>query len=324
MADLKLSLACGTYDRTDALRTGAVKPEGIELTYVAIDSPPILFRRMLEEHEFDVAEMGVSQTLSNRPGEAFPFVGIPAFPSRMFRHSYIFVNTKSGIKSPKDLEGKRIAALNYRSAASIWIRGLLENDYGVDLKTIHWFAENSAGGNPVPKLVTNIGMKIDAVAEGQHLVDMLASGEVDAWLAANKPTNYGTHPDIQRLFPNHREIEREYFKTTGIFPIMHGLAIKKELAEKEPWVVDSIYKAFDEAKAHCFRGMRHDGALKFSYPWSNADLEEMEEIFGADAWPYGLEVNRKTLETFRTYLIQQGFLADPVALEEVFAPVSAG
>jgi 4,5-dihydroxyphthalate decarboxylase len=320
---LRLSLACGPYDRTEALRTGSVRPEGIDLIYVPVPSPPELFTRMVTKRAFDASEMSCAHYLIHRAKGDFPFVALPIFPSRMFRHGFIFVNTASGIEGPKDLAGKRVGVPEYSQTAAVWIRGMLADEYGVAPETIRWYTGgvNSAGRPDVLVNPPDASVFIQRVPD-RPLNDMLADGDLDALLGARRPNAFGRDPRVRRLFPNYRELERAYYRETGIFPIMHTVVVREEIYRAHPWVAESLYKAFVQAKEWCLTHMRYSSALRYTLPWLLADLEEMEEVFGGDPWPYGLEANRKTLETLVRYLVEQRLLPRPVSLEEVFAPIT--
>lgn len=324
MGNLSLTMACGPYDRFEALCNGVVRPEGIDLTYLAIQSPPEIFVRMLKNAAFDISEMSASIYLTLKAEGNFPFIALPIFPSRMFRHGFVFVNTRSGIKTPKDLAGKRIGVQEYRQTAGIWIRGILQSEYGVSFDAVKWFEGGVNAWRPPDPAMDHRPQKeilIESIAENKTLSDMLAVGEIDAFLGARKPNSLGVSPHVARLFPNYREVEREFYKKTGIFPIMHTLVIKESVYREKPWVAESIYKACVEAKAWCLKQMQFSGAIRYTLPWLLADIDEMAELFGKDPWPYGIEPNRRTLEMLVQYLVNQHFLTRPVRLEEMFAPI---
>lgn len=324
MGNLSLTMACGPYDRFEALCNGVVRPEGIDLTYLAIQSPPEIFVRMLKNASFDISEMSASMYLTLKAQGNFPFIALPIFPSRMFRHGFVFVNTRSGIKAPRDLEGKRIGVQEYRQTAGIWLRGIFQSEYGVSFESVKWFeggVNTSRPPDPATDLRPHKEIRIESIRESKTLSDMLAVGELDAFLGARKPNSFGVSPHVARLFPNYREVEREFYKKTAIFPIMHTLVIKESLYREKPWVAESIYKACEEAKSWCLKQMQFSGAMRYTLPWLFADIDEMAELFGKDPWPYGIEPNRRTLETLVQYLVSQHFLTKPVRLEEMFAPI---
>jgi len=319
---LRLTLACGPYDRTEALRTGIVRPEGIDLTCVTIQSPPEMFARMLSHEAFDASEMSCAHALIRRSRGEFPFVAIPVFPSRMFRHGYIFVNTASGIRAPKDLEGKRVGVPEYSQTAAVWIRGLLQHEYGVRLETLQWVSGGvNAPGRPDVLVNRPEGVSITRVQD-RTLNELLVNGEIDALIGARRPDAFGKDPRVARLFPDYREREREYYERTRIFPIMHTVVIREALYREQRWIAESLYKAFVEAKSWCLAQMKFSSALRYTLPWLQAHLEEMAQVFGPDPWPYGLDANRHVLTTLVQYLVEQHLLARPLPLEELFVPLT--
>lgn len=323
MPPLRVTLACGPYDRTEALRTGVVRPEGIELNYVAIQSPPEIFARMIANQAFDASEMSCAHALIHRGQGDFPFRALPVFPSRAFRHGFIFVNTKAGIRSPKDLEGKRVGVPEYSQTAAVWIRGLLQHEYDVALETVKWVTGGvNAAGRP-DALVNRPDEEVTITrVQDRPLNDLLVEGEIDALIGARRPAALGKDPRVARLFPNYRELEREYFRKTRLFPVMHTLVIREAFYQEHPWVAESLYKAFVEAKAWCLAQMRFSSTLRYTLPWLHADLDEMNEVFGSDPWPYGLEANRHVLTTLVQYLVEQRLLRRPIPLEELFVPLT--
>ena len=322
MADLPLTLACGPYDRTEALRSGLVRPEGIDLTYVPIQSPPEIFARMLKKNSFDLSEMSTSVYIQSRAKGNFPFVALPIFPVRLFRHGYIFINMHAGIKAPNDLDGKRVGVPEYRQTAAVWIRGMLQHEYGVDLDGIHWFE----GGMNAPRRQDMLDirpqgpLKIEFVSH-TTLNQLLVDGKLDAVIGARRPAAMGSHPHIAKLFPDSRAVEREYYRKTGIFPIMHTIVIREELHAAKPWIAESMFKAFVQAKDRCLEQMRFSGTNRYMLPWLFDDLDEMEAVFGQDPWPYGLEPNRATLEALVQYLVDQRFMTTRMDIEHLFVPL---
>ena len=324
MANLKLTMACGPYDRTDALRDGSARPQGIDLNYLAIQLPTDIFAPMVYDHAFDLAEMSSAVYLTLRTRRDFPFLAIPVFPSRLFRHGFIFVNDQAGIRVPKDLEGKRVGLPSYGHTAAVWIRGILQDEYGVSPESIHWYI-GGIDGPPVPDpsdLLPERELTVHRLTRDQTLSQMIESGELDAVMGARVPSGFGKSDRIRRLFPNYREVERDYYQRTSIFPIMHTIVIKEELYQAHPWIAQDIYAAMIKAKHLCFSRMRFNGALHYALPWLFDDLDEIDEVFGGDAWPYGLEANRMALETLQRYLINQGFIKQALPLEELFSPIA--
>ena len=324
MADLNLTFACPMYDRVVPLATGEVRPECINLTIQTGESRQI-FDKMGGGLSFDLSEMSSSEYISRFSAGTCPFVALPVFPSRLFRHGFIAVNRKAGIRSPKDLEGKRVGVPLYTITAAVWIRGLLQHEYGVDLSKIHWVqgAMEKPGPHgrpgPLPPLLKAIS--IEENKSGKGLSQRLYDGEIDATLGFALPKEIGRNPDIDRLFPNYREVEKDYYRRTGIFPIMHTLVIRRALYEQHPFVAQSLYDAFRKAKEIALRRMMSPaaaGVLPYMQPWLMADAEEIDEVFGGDPWPYGIEPNRRTLEALVRYLVDQSLIPAPVKIEELF------
>jgi 4,5-dihydroxyphthalate decarboxylase len=324
MPKISLTLACGAYDRTEPLRDGRVQVEGAEINYIAIESPPEIFSRTLRGHEFDVAEMSMATYFTSIASGDLTFLALPVFPCRFFRHGNIFVNRNSGIATPRDLEGKRVGTLGYGQSAACWIRGILAEEYGVDLSKIRWVEggvettwQGDASQHAHMSHVTT-----ERVSSTASLADMLASGEIDAFAGARRPASFGKSPDVALLFPNFREVERDYYRRTRIFPIMHTVVVRRRLIEKHPFLATSLYKAFEEAKAISNRDMRFTGTMKYSLPWMFDELDELDEIFGGDAYPNGLVKNRHVVETFCRYLREQNLIKEPVDIEAAFLPVT--
>lgn len=322
MAALPMTFACGLYDRMLALYTGEVKPEGINLNFLVMDNPREIFDRMSNRLEFDACEMSSSEFVSRFAADKNPFVALPVFASRVFRHGFIVVNRKH-VKSPKDLQGKRIGVPLYTQTAAVFIRGLMQHDLGIDMDTIEWVegAINEPGsyGNPsVMPMLKPVNIKPNK--SGKSLSDLLAAGEIHALLGSNLPNALGRHPDVVRLFPDYRAQEKDYFKRTRIFPIMHLIAIRRDLYERHPFVATSLYDALCKAKDKAHERMRFSGTLRYMLPWLPADMEEIDEVFGGDSWPYGIEPNRPTLEALVQYMAEQGLIAQKIPIEKLFVP----
>jgi 4,5-dihydroxyphthalate decarboxylase len=320
MANLKLTFASGLYDRMLPLYTGDVKPEGIDLEFVRIESPREIFDRMAGKMEFDASEFSCSEFISRRAAGDDSFVAIPVFPSRVFRHGMITVN-RQFIKSPKDFEGKRIGVPLYTMTAAIFIKGHLQRDYGVDLSGITWVqgainGESTHGNPTVMPLVKPV--KIEKKPEGRTLSDMISDGEIAGIIGTTLPLSMKSNPDVVRLFPNYRDIEKDLWRTKRIFPIMHLVAIKREVHEKHPEVAKSLYDAFVKAKKLALEKMYYIGALRYMLPFLPADLDEIDEVFGGDPWPYGFEPNRPTLEAMNQYMEDQFLIDRKVNLDDLF------
>ena len=306
------------------LYTGEVQPDGIDLNFVVIDSPRDIFDRMAGGQEFDLSEMSSSETIQRMAANQSPFVALPVFPSRVFRHGHVSINRKSGIKKPKDLEGRRVGVPLYTQTAAIFIRGFLQHEYGVDCSKIHWVQgglnHKGSHGNPtvLPLLKP---ADIETAPADKSLSDLLEEGKIDAITATSMPKSYRRNPDIQRLFPNFREVELDYFRRTGIFPIMHLVALKRSVYEQYPFVATSLFNAFNQSKDRQLEKMKETGALRYMLPWLSSELDEIEEVFKGDPWPYGIEPNRPTLDALVTYLHEQHVIARKLPLEAIFVPI---
>ncbi len=323
MAKLQLSFACWLYDRMQPLYTGEVKVKGIDLNFIAIDQPRPIFDRMAGGEEFDVAEFSSSEFVQRFARGQCPFVAIPVFPSRAFRHGFIAIHRQAGIRTPKDLEGKRVGVPLLTMTAVIYINGLLAHEYGVDLRKIHWVqgAMNTAGAHGSPTVLPLLDpVPIEQNRSGKSLSDLIAARAVDATWGTSLPEAIRTKADIVRLFPDYVDLEKEYFRRTRIYPIMHLVAIRKQVHERYPFVATSLYHAFCEAKKIALEKMLNLRALRYMTPWLMRDIDEIYELFDGDPWPYGVEANRPTLEAFVTYLQDQSLIAAPVAVDDLFVP----
>ena len=324
MSRLNLTFACGRYDRMQPLRDGDVQVEGVELNVVQFDAGREIFDRMVGGLEFDLSELSSSEYISLLSRGDRRFIAIPVFPSRVFRHGFIFINRRSGIRTPQDLENKRIGVPLYTQTAAIWVRGHLADEYGVDLDTIQWVqgAVEMAGshGSPhAPPLLKQA--RIEQNQTAFSLSELLARGDIDAMIGSRRPTTMGENPDLVRLFPDYPRLERDYYRRTKIFPIMHLVAIRRELCEQNPWLASNLYRAFVEAKQLAMERMRFTGATSAMLPWQVAEVEELADLFGPDHWPYGVEANRPTLETLVRHMVEQDFISGLIPIENLFAPV---
>ncbi len=326
MAGLSLRMICAPYDRMQALLTGDVVPEGIDLEGVGVKSPREIFDRVMGGEHFDVAELSTSELIANTCQGTSPFLGIPVFPSRLFRHGFIAVNAKAGIKSPKDLEGRRIGVQLYTMTAAVWIRGMLEDDHGVDLSGVTWVqgavqhAGTHGSPNPPPLLKP---VNIQKAPGDKSLDDMLRSGEIDAYMGAQLPPSLNKHPDVKRLFPDYRARERDYYQRTGIHPIMHTLVIRKDALGANPWIAKSLYAACVESKRRAWQDLSYNGASKVMLPWLHDEVAHAEEVFGGEPFSYGMAQNRQTLETLVGYLHRHHMIARKPAITELFVDVGA-
>jgi 4,5-dihydroxyphthalate decarboxylase len=320
MARLRLSLACWNYDRTRALAEGRVQPEGIDLNYLSMPVEETFFR-MLRHREFDVAEMSLSSYAVSLFREQKHFVAIPIFPSRFFRHSCIYVNAGSGIREPKDLIGKRVGNPEYQMTAPVWIRGILQDEYGVpvDAVTYHTGGEEEPNRGEKLKLDLPPRIKVQAIGAKDTLAAMLREGAIDALYTARMPSSYPSGGKVKRLFENYFEVEQAYYRKTRIFPIMHTVAIRRRIYEKNPWVAMSLYKAFARSQRETYDDLYVTAALKAMLPWLTKHVEDTRALMGDDYWPYGFAPNRETLATFLRYHHEQGLSQRLLEPEELGA-----
>src|SRR5437660_1455506 len=258
MAKLQLTFASALYDRMQPIYTGEVPVDGIDLNFIRIEQPRPIFDRMSAAQEFDVAEYSSSEYIQRYANKQCPFIAIPVFPSRCFRHGFIAINKKSGIKKPKDLEGKRVGVPLYTMTAAIFIRGLLQHEYGVDFEKIHWVqgAVNHAGSHGDPHVLPLLKpVPIEQAPRGRSLSDLIEEGFVDATLGTSLPESIRTNPNVGRLFPDYVELEKDYYRRTRIYPIMHLIAIRREIYERYPFIATSLYNAFERSKRIALKKM---------------------------------------------------------------------
>ena len=323
MSKLKLTLACWDYDRTRPLIDGRVQPEGIDLN-VLILRPEETFPRMLQHKEFQVSELSLAMYTTLKGRAECPFVAVPVALSKIFRHSCIYVRPDAGITTPQDLKGKRVGVFQYGSTGLVFMRGMLQHDYGVLAEDIHWFMGGGLSTHAQrPFIPLNLPEKIkaDFLPQGQTLEGMLEAGELDALFSIYIPYIFQKgSPCVTRLFPNYKEVEQDYYRRTRIFPIMHTVVIRDDVYREHPWVARAIFKAFCEARDLAVNGLYDTDALRLALPWLISHIEETWQVFGKDFWSYGLEPNRPTLEAIGQYVYEQGFSPRTVKPEELFAP----
>ena len=319
-----ITFACYLYDRTLALQNGSVRPNGINLHYLSMPNVGEIFRRQARYAEFDACEMSLcTYTTLHAQGDR-RMIAIPVFPSRKFRHSEIFINTNAGITEPKDLIGKRMGVHEYLQTAGIWQRAHLQ-EHGAPLDQMEWHFGPMTG--PEPGYRERIRIELPAwmdthfIPEDKWLDKMLDDGEIDALMWANDPPSFlRRSPNVGRLFPNYQEVEADYFRRTGILPVMHTVVIKREIYERNRWVALSLCEAFVQAKADAMESQRSMSQLFSMVPWIGPHLEHQESVLGPDPFIYGMEANRGLLETFFRHMEEQGLTKGRVIPEEIFAP----
>ena len=322
MSTLRLRFGCGEYDRVRPLVDGTVKIDGIELDWERVEPPHELFVRVLDG-EFDLTEFSLSGLTAAAARGDDRLIGLPVFTSRLFRHSFIFVNPNGSVREPRDLIGKKVGIPDYTVTAAVWIRGLLEHDYGVAPNQIEWCQGGLDRPIPVRPLAYRLpeDVKIGSIPEGKALGPMLEAGELDALISPGLPAAFKQRsPNVRRLFPNYHEVELDYFQRTGIVPIMHTVAMRRAIYESDPTVATRLFAAFSEGKRIALEEIGETGAPRVTMTWLQEALEREREVFGEDPWPYGFEANRRTLEAFTAYSYEQGLCATHVPAETLYAP----
>jgi 4,5-dihydroxyphthalate decarboxylase len=319
---VQLSLAVCEYDRTRAIFDGHAKIEGCDVTAVALE-PEESFHRAFKFNEFDISEISMSSyMMTTARGEAH-YVAIPAFVSRLFRHSGIYIRTDRGIQGPQDLRGRTVGLPEYQMTANVWIRGILEDEYGVRASDIKWRRGGLEEGGRQERAKIKLPAEVDyaAIPEHRTLSDLLAKGEIDALFSARAPSCFlDGAPHVGRMFADYPAVEEAYFRKTGIFPIMHAVGIRRSLVDRHPWLAVSVYKAFLKAKALCMKELGEIGHLATSLPWSVAEYDRVRKTMGENYWSYGVAENRHVLETLTRYSFSQGLSARKLDVDEMFAP----
>jgi 4,5-dihydroxyphthalate decarboxylase len=318
-----------------AIESGEIRPEGIELRFARFAHTGELFRRQRKFAEFDASEMSLSNFIIMIGRGEDRFVGLPIFLSRQFRHKDVYIHSGSGVESPEQLRGKDVGILQYQMTAAIWVRAILQHDYGVLPHEIQWWTGGlSEPGVPAGDIPSDYQAEIhrlrrqmsgeiflELIPNDQTLEGMLEEGALAGLVTSRAPAAFANHSTaVRRLFENYRKVEREYFERTRIFPIMHLVVLRRDIYEGNPWVARSLAEAFVEAKKVGLARLRSLGTLAVTLPWLSSDLEEIDSLFEGDAFPYGLERNRRVLDTSIQYLMEQKLLHRQVAVEELFAP----
>ena len=324
MPNLDLNIACWDYDRTRPLTDGRVQPEGINLD-ITVLRPREIFPRMLQDQEFHASEMSLASYVILKARDQCPFVAIPVMLSKIFRHDCIYVRPDAGINEPADLRGKRIGLPQYSSTAGVFIKGLMQHEYGVSPQQMTWFMGGQDTPAPAPLVPLDLpdDIHLEFIPEDKTLEGMLADGELDALFATYIPNLFlNGSPTIARLFPNFKEVEQDYYRRTGIFPIMHTVVIREDVHREHPWVAASLYEAFSQAKDLAVGGLYDTDALALTLPFLIDHLEESRRIFGSDYWSYGVESNRPALEGLSQYVVDQGLAPRVVSTEELFPAIT--
>jgi 4,5-dihydroxyphthalate decarboxylase len=319
---LPLTIACNDYDRTRPIKDGRVAVEGCEVTYLTYEAEEMFFRA-LRYDEFDVAELSFSGYLMTVARDRAPYIAIPAFVSRFFRHSAAFIRTDRGIRTPADLSGRTVGVPEYPQTAGVWMRGIFKDEYGLQYGDVRWRSgglEEPGREERVPFQLDN-GVDLQPIPRGQTLNRMLIDGELDAVFTARPLSAFAARaPNVGRLFPNYREVERDYFRRTRIFPIMHVIGIRKTLVAQHPWLPGNLYKAFRQAKSLALKELGEVGWPHVTLPWVDVEMAESSALMGADYWRYGMSESSHEIEALIGYSYDQGLLPRKPAPEELFHP----
>jgi 4,5-dihydroxyphthalate decarboxylase len=321
MAKLHLSFSVGDYDRNRPLYDGTVQIDGVDPLFTLL-SPEEMFFRSFRYQDFDVSELSFSSYLVKHANGDCPYIALPVFLSRAFRHTSIYVR-KDRIKTPQDLKGKRIGVPEYQLTANVWARAILEDDYGVRPADVTWVR----GGIDQPGRQEKIKIRLPAdvrmvdAPSDTTISDMLDRGEIEGFMAPRAPFGAARHnPDIGWLFDDPTTAAKDYYKRTRIFPIMHVLGLRKTLADKHPWLPGTLLKAFEQSKAAALAKLSDTSATKVTLPFVEEQLKAARETMGEDYWAYGVESSRQTLEAFTRHHHAQGLSSRRVAVEELFHP----
>ncbi|MEC7202454.1 MAG: ABC transporter substrate-binding protein [Pseudomonadota bacterium] len=321
MSRLTLSLSCVDYDRTRAIFEGKVRVAGCDIVPTAM-SPEEAFHRAFKFQEFDISELSMSSYMNQVAKDESPYVGIPAFLSRMFRHSSIYIRTDKGIDKPEDLKGKVVGVPEYQMTAALWVRGMLQDEYGLQPADMNWRDGGLEEGGKIPNVNLKLpkGVHLETIPPDRTLSEMLDTGEIDALISARAPSCFGQNADVTRLFQDYRAAEEAYYKKTGLFPIMHIVGIRKSLVEQHPWLPVNILNAFIEAKQICYTNLAKVGHLFTTLPWPVDEFEAAKKLMGEDYWPYGVHKNAAVIEAMSRYSFEQGLTARNLTAEDLFAP----
>ncbi len=319
MSKLRLSVAIGDYDRNRPLIDGAVAIDGVDPVFMTLP-PEEIFFRAFRTQDFDICECSLSSFSVKTASGQCPYVGVPAFVSRMFRHSAIYVRTDR-VQKPADLKGRKVGVPEYQLTAIVWARAILEDEYGVKPSDIHWIRGGIEHSGRPEKIMIDLpkGVRLDDAPEGATISDLLARGEIDGFIAPRPPATLG-QKNIGWLFADPIAAAKDYFRRTGIFPIMHLIGVRRALAEQHPWLPAAVFKAFERSKAWAVEYLADPSASKATLPFLEERVLEARELMGDDYWAYGLEPNRKTLETFLRHHHAQGLSQRLLTPEELFHP----
>ncbi|HEX3785479.1 MAG TPA: hypothetical protein VHX38_37995 [Pseudonocardiaceae bacterium] len=319
MRTLRPSVATTDYDHFRDFRLGTVRAEGIEPIWSVLSHHEV-FARFTANREWDVAELSIAKFAAQVTRTEADIVGLPVICSRLFRFGAFYVNRNSGIRTAADLRGKRVGSPEWAHSAAVYMRGWLQDEAGVGLTEIDWYQAGANAPGRVEKVELNLpaGVRLTRVAD-RSLSELLAEGDIDCAIIARPPTCFlDGHPDVVRLFPDHQEQEADYYRRTGIWPIMHIIAMQRRILDEHPWVARNLYNAFLESKQRSVRRLLDPAVSRYPLPWLATYGQRMSEQFGGDPFPYGIEPNRATIDLLLRYAHQQGITHRLATAEEVF------
>lgn len=323
MSKLQLSIAMGDYDRTRALLDARVRIDGVDPVYMTL-YPEEMFFRAMRSQDFDISELSFSSYAVKTANGDCPYVAVPVFLSRAFRHTSIYVR-KDRIKTPQDLKGKRVGLPEYQLSANVWARALLQDDYGVHPEDVHWIRGGIETPGRPEKVALRLppGVRLDAAPADTTISEMLARGEIDGFMAPRPPSAHVLRdPKVGWLFDDPTAVAKDYYRRTKVFPIMHVVGIRKSLAEAHPWLPAAVFKAFSQAKTAALDALSDTSATKVTLPFVEEQLKAAREAMGEDYWSYGVAPNRATIETFLRHHYAQGLSARRLSVDEIFHPAT--
>lgn len=328
--DLKITVAGYNVNRVKSLVDGRVKIKGCTINFVQAGIGDMNTSTFSGDQPYDITEIGLHPFMLAYTYDHFrDYTLLPIFPLRIFRHKSVFIRNDRGVKKPEDLKGKTIGTPGYSSTSLTWLRGIFQDEYGINPEDVHWVISNkdssadAAGKISKQEQMNPEGVRIRMGTAGLDESELLISGEVDVLFHAAEPKAYiDGNKLVERLFPDSRRVEQAYYKKTGIFPIMHAVAVRKSLLDKNHWLAEAIFNAYSESKTQDYAFMRKYGWVFDSLPWYGQELEETHKLMGENFWPYGIEPNRKTLETLFRYSYEQGLSSRELTIEELFHPSS--